>query len=66
MRTRPALPPGHPAIDSFALIPLVTGGETVALVAVANAPGGYRREDLAELKPVLDSAAVVVVAAKPG
>jgi PAS domain-containing protein len=58
-----SLPPGHPTIANFALVPLVTGAETVALVALANAPGGYRRDELAALKPVLDAAAVVVLAA---
>ncbi len=58
-----SLPPGHPAVDNFALVPLVIGAETVALAALANAPGGYRRAELATLKPVLDAAAVVVLAA---
>lgn len=38
--------PGHPAVYSFLGVPLLKGSETVGLIAVANRPGGYMREEM--------------------
>ena len=37
-------PEGHPALDTFLAAPIKTGGKLVAMVGMANRPGGYDRE----------------------
>lgn len=57
------LPPDHPAVDNFALLPLTVGSEVVAVAAVANAPGGYDAALIDAMAPVFGAAGVVVMAA---
>jgi two-component system cell cycle sensor histidine kinase/response regulator CckA len=38
-------PEGHIAIDSFLTVPIVSGGETLGLVSVANKQGGHSEKD---------------------
>ncbi|MFN3985054.1 MAG: EAL domain-containing protein [Rhodocyclaceae bacterium] len=47
------LPPGHPAIQSFAGLPVVGAGEFVAVVGLANRRGGYPEAVTDALKPLL-------------
>ncbi|MEA5114454.1 MAG: PAS domain S-box protein [Geobacteraceae bacterium] len=35
------LPPGHPPLDAFLGVPLISEGRTVGMIAVANRPAGY-------------------------
>lgn len=46
------LPQGHPALDSFLGLPLLRNGEIVALIGVANRPGGYDEELVQWLSPL--------------
>ncbi|HEX2965021.1 MAG TPA: PAS domain S-box protein [Syntrophorhabdaceae bacterium] len=50
------LPEWHPPIDSFLGVPLIRGGITVGLIAVANRPGGYtaiQKETLETIAPAI-------------
>jgi len=40
------IPSGHPQLASFLGVPLVSGGKTIGLIALANRPGGYREAEL--------------------
>ncbi|MFB3917658.1 MAG: sensor histidine kinase [Terriglobales bacterium] len=42
-------PPGHPRLTAFLGVPLIDGGRTIGIVAVANREGGYRQEELESL-----------------
>lgn len=35
------LPPGHPPLDAFLGVPLISEGRTMGMIAVANRPAGY-------------------------
>lgn len=39
-------PEGHPELRAFLGVPLVQGGSTIGILALANRPGGYRAADL--------------------
>ncbi|MGM9425113.1 PAS domain-containing protein [Hydrogenophaga sp. MI9] len=56
------LPPGHPPMLSYLGIPLALGGKLIAMVALANAPGGYREEDVEFLQPLLGTVRQLVLA----
>lgn len=56
------LPPGHPPMDSFLGIPVVAGDRQVAMVGLANQPGGYRPEDVEFLQPLLGAVRQLVLA----
>ena len=50
------LPSGHPPLESFLGIPLISEGSTIGIVAVGNREGGYSHEDqelLESLGPVI-------------
>jgi len=50
------IPEGHPPITSFLGVPLVQGGKTIGLIAVANREGGYsceQQEDLETIAPAV-------------
>lgn len=49
------LPPGHPPLHSFMALPILAGGEVVALAAVANRPGGYASAEVSFLQPLLNT-----------
>ena len=55
-------PDGHPAIHSFLGIPVSVGDRLVAMVGLANAPGGYRGADVKFLQPLLGSLRQMVLA----
>ncbi|MEJ2690491.1 MAG: GAF domain-containing protein [Deltaproteobacteria bacterium] len=50
-------PDGHPALTSFLGVPLVNGGKTMGLIALANRDSGYRQEEVQALE-VISSAVV--------
>lgn len=56
------LPPGHPALDAFLGIPLAAGDRLVAMVCLANRPGGYHAEDIEFLQPLLGAVRQLVLA----
>lgn len=50
---RGGLPEGHPPLNSFLGLPIRSGGKLVAMVGIANAPGGYTSEIIGYLQPLL-------------
>lgn len=56
------LPPGHPPMDSFLGIPILAGDRQVAMIGLANQPGGYRPEDVEFLQPLLGAVRQMVLA----
>jgi two-component system cell cycle sensor histidine kinase/response regulator CckA len=55
-------PPGHPRLANYLGLPIVSRGEIVGMVGVANRPGGYSSEDVAFLKPFLATCATLIEA----
>jgi len=49
------VPPGHPDLVTYAGIPLYSHGEFVAMLGVANRPGGYSDALIERLAPLLQS-----------
>jgi PAS domain S-box-containing protein len=43
-------PGGHPPLMAFLGVPLISGGNTIGMVAVGNREGGYRQEELEALE----------------
>lgn len=56
------IPQGHPPLRHFLGLPTGPKGGLLALVGLANKPGGYSNEDVAFLQPVLDTVAQLVQA----
>lgn len=56
------LPHGHPAMSSFLGIPMAVGDRLVAMVGLANQPGGYSEADVAFLQPLLGAVRQMVEA----
>lgn len=54
------LPTGHPALNAFMGIPVVSAGRGIAMVGVANRPGGYDHELVDWLHPLVNVAAQFV------
>jgi len=50
---RGGLPAGHPALHAFLGIPVLHGGELVAMLGIANRPGGYAQDMVDFLQPLL-------------
>jgi len=46
------IPNGHPSLDSFLGIPIHQGNELVAMIGLANKPGGYSQADVDFLAPL--------------
>ncbi len=55
-------PHGHPGMDSFLGLPLEVGGRLVAMVGLANQPGGYSQSDVDFLQPLLGAVRQLVIA----
>ncbi|MBW8468533.1 MAG: PAS domain-containing protein [Thiobacillus sp.] len=53
---------GHPDMTSFLGIPLAVGDRLVAMVGLANQPGGYSPTDVAFLQPLLGAVRQLVLA----
>jgi PAS domain S-box-containing protein len=56
------IPGGHPRMDSFLGVPLKVGDRLVALVGLANQPGGYSEDDIEFLQPLLGAVRQLVMA----
>lgn len=52
-RSGGAQPPGHPPLKAFLGLPIRHAGELVAMIGLANRPGGYESEILDFLHPLL-------------
>ncbi|MFO7649511.1 EAL domain-containing protein, partial [Halomonas campaniensis] len=50
---RGGLPPGHPALDSLLCLPVTLEGEMVAMLGLANRPGGFDAQAPARLESLL-------------
>ncbi len=61
---RGGLPEGHPALNAFVGIPIHHGDELVAMLGLANRPGGYDENLLAFLQPLLVTIGQLVAAAR--
>ena len=49
------LPAGHPPLHSFMALPILAGGEVVALAGVANRVEGYATAEVSFLQPLLNT-----------
>ncbi|MFP5458687.1 MAG: PAS domain-containing protein [Bacteriovoracia bacterium] len=49
------LPPGHPEMRSFAGIPIFYNKELIALICLANKPGGYREDVMIDFTALFDT-----------
>lgn len=56
------VPQGHVQLKSFLGIPVGQGGKQLAMVGLANRPGGYGQADITFLQPLLDAIAQLVEA----
>ncbi|MBA4262914.1 MAG: hypothetical protein C0443_13085 [Comamonadaceae bacterium] len=56
------LPPGHPVMHAFLGVPILSGGQLVAMVGLANQPGGYTEADIEFLQPLLGTVSQLVMA----
>ncbi|MCD6497374.1 MAG: PAS domain S-box protein [Deltaproteobacteria bacterium] len=56
------LPEGHPTIASFAGIPLKVGNNLIGMLALANRPGGFDRNDFDDIKAIVEVLALAVFA----
>jgi PAS domain S-box-containing protein len=56
------MPKGHPPMDAFLGIPLAVGDRLVAMVGLANQPGGYSQNDIDFLQPLLGAVRQLVMA----
>ena len=54
------LPPGHAPLKALLCQPVLLEGEMVAMVGLANCPGGYGDDSLALLKPMMGPLAQLV------
>lgn len=61
---RGGLPPGRPRLDAFLGTPILHGGEPVAMIGLANRPGGYDEGTVEFLQPLLITLGQLVVAAR--
>jgi PAS domain S-box-containing protein len=59
---RGGMPRGHPAMTAFLGVPLAVGDRLIAMVGLANAPGGYRKADVEFLQPLLGTVRQLVLA----
>ncbi len=56
------MPRGHRPMNAFLGVPLALGDRLVAMVGLANQPGGYSQEDLQFLQPLLGALRQLVMA----
>lgn len=59
---RGGLPPGHPPLNAFLGVPIRAGGEVVAILGIANRPGGYDTALVDFLHPLLTTIGQLVAA----
>jgi PAS domain S-box-containing protein len=56
------MPSGHPVLKAFLGVPLAVGDRLVAMVGLANQPGGYSEDDIEFLQPLLGAVRQLVMA----
>ncbi|KAF1045905.1 MAG: hypothetical protein GAK38_02740 [Xylophilus sp.] len=56
------LPPGHPPLTAFLGLPILAGDRLVAMLGLANRPGGYAGADAQFLQPLLGAIGQLVQA----
>lgn len=56
------LPEGHPAMHTFMGIPVSVAGKLVAMIGMANRPGGYDKAMIEFLQPLLNTIAQLIEA----
>lgn len=56
------MPPGHRPMNAFLGVPLAVGDRMVAMVGLANQPGGYSPADVDFLQPLLGAVRQLVIA----
>ncbi|MDR9499513.1 MAG: PAS domain S-box protein, partial [Hydrogenovibrio sp.] len=59
---RGGLPEGHPALNAFLGIPIRVGEKLVAMIGIANRPGGYDQELVDFLSPLLVTIGQLIMA----
>lgn len=59
---RGGMPAGHPGMTAFLGLPITLGERLVAMVGLANQPGGYSQADVAFLQPLLGTVRQLVLA----
>lgn len=59
---RGGVPHGHPTLNNFLGLPVVFNGELLAMVGLANRPGGYDLDLVSQLQPLLHTLGQLVVA----
>ncbi|MFZ5630470.1 MAG: sensor histidine kinase [Spirochaetota bacterium] len=57
---RAGLPHGHPPLRHFLGLPFFFDGEMNGMLGVANRPGGYEREIVNDLQPLLQTCAALI------
>lgn len=57
---RGGLPEGHPALNHYAGIPFNSDDGIVGMAGLANRPGGYSEELIAELQPIFASLSQII------
>jgi len=58
-RTAQGLPHGHRPLSSYLGLPVTLDGEVIAVLGVANRPGGYSEADVEYLQPLLNALAEI-------
>ena len=58
------LPPGHPPMNSFLGIPLALNGRLVAMVGLANCPGGFDATEVEFLQPLMGTVRELIMASR--
>ena len=53
------VPPGHPPIENFLGVPIFKGESIVAVIAVANRPDGYSKQELQSLEAISQTTAIL-------
>lgn len=56
------VPSGHKRLKAFLGVPLSVGNRLVAMVGLANRPGGYSEDDVEQLQPLLGAVRQLVMA----
>ena len=61
---RGGLPPGHPPLESFMGVPLKLDAQLVGMIGLANRPGGFQPDLLADLAPLLATCVGLIEASR--
>lgn len=61
---RGGLPPGHPRMDAFCGLPMYFGKDMVGMIGLANRPGGFDREFIDRMQPLMRACGSIVSATR--